>query len=162
MIRLAALLLLCASSVLAAPLSRGQPALTWLAGAELPAGPDDTLQLLQFWASWCHSCAGVTTDLAALVRQRPGVRHLAVSTDAKLVDAQAAAARMNGYAGGAAVIAHDGGEFAARYQVVTVPTVLLLAPDGRELGRFSGHLNATDLMALDALLVGADHRDAGQ
>lgn len=162
MIRLAALLLLCASSLLAAPTSRGEPSLTWLAGAELATIGSGDLRLVQIWASWCHSCAGVTTDLAALLRQRSGVRHLAVSTDAKLVDAQAAAARMNGYAGGAAVIAHDGGEFAARHQVVTVPTVLLLAPDGRELGRFSGHLNATDLMALDALLAGTDHRDAGQ
>ena len=153
MIRLATLLLLCASSLLAAQTSRDRPSLTWLAGAGLSTAADGDLQLVQFWASWCHSCAGVTTDLAALVRQHPGVLHLAVSTDAERADAQGAAARMLGYAGGAAVIAHDPGEFAALHQVVTVPTVLLLTPEGRELGRYTGHLNATDLMALSALLA---------
>ncbi|MGE4070864.1 MAG: TlpA family protein disulfide reductase [Lysobacterales bacterium] len=129
------------------------PEATWLAGAEAGTAAPKQLQLVQFWASWCHSCSGVTTDLSKIVADYPQTRYLAISTDEVAANAAGAAERMSGYAQGRAAVMHDsGGEWAQRYQVVTVPTVLVLDAQGRELARFMGHLNATDLSGVAAAL----------
>lgn len=129
------------------------PSATWLAGAKVATDEPSEVQLVQFWASWCHSCSGVTTDLTKLVADHPQTRYLAISTDAVAADAAGAAERMSGYAQGRAAVMHDSdGEWAELYEVVTVPTVLVLDAQGRELARFLGHLNATDLSGVATAL----------
>ena len=50
-------------------------------------GDGETL-LLQFWASWCHSCGTLMWDMDELVSQHEGLRYVAVSIDDDPTDAR--------------------------------------------------------------------------
>lgn len=113
------------------------------AAAEPPA---DGPLLLQFWASWCHSCGALMWDMDEIVSRHEQLEYLAVSLDE---DAEAA----ENYVRKLALAEKHAGSYfldaekalAASLGVETVPSILLVAPDGEVLVHKSGHLNSTDL-----------------
>lgn len=105
--------------------------------------------VLQFWASWCHSCAGIAEDIRTLVGSDRVAAHWAISTDAGYNDALRVAPEIHRWAGADVRVLHDqNGVWARKFSIETVPTVLLLDCHGRERTRILGHLNAEDRLAL--------------
>ena len=51
------------------------------------AEPDSKLKLIQFWASWCHSCGTILWDFDQLLSQHSTVEYIAVSIDEEATDA---------------------------------------------------------------------------
>lgn len=110
-----------------------------------PRPADGEALLLQFWASWCHSCGALMWDMDELVSRNDGLQYVAVSIDDDL-DAARVYIRKHGlfekY--------HDryfvdsGKALSTSLDVKTVPTVLVVNRDGDVLVRKSGHLNAAD------------------
>lgn len=114
-----------------------------VSGVEAPAA--DSPSLLQFWASWCHSCAGLMWDMDELVNANPGVQYLAISLDETPENARAYIARHALFEKYKSRYFHDRGKvLAGHYDVVTVPTILLIDGNGDVVVRKSGHLNSTD------------------
>jgi thiol-disulfide isomerase/thioredoxin len=113
--------------------------------ADPKPGEGDTL-LLQFWASWCHSCGSLMWDMDELVSQNDGVRYVAVSIDDEADDARTYIRKHRLYE-----------KYRDRYfvdtdkllseslSVTTVPSILLVDNEGTVLVRKSGHLNSADL-----------------
>jgi len=114
-------------------------------GAITPRPDEGETLLLQFWASWCHSCSALMWDMDEIASKNDGVRYLAVSIDD---DHEAARAYIRKHR------LFD--KYSDRYfvdtdkvlssslDVTTVPTILLVNDQGDVLVRKSGHLNATD------------------
>jgi hypothetical protein len=95
----------------------------------------------------------VAHALAGLVEASADVRYRAISTDVERAAAEKAALQLSKAAKGlASVVYDDGAQWAERYRVVTVPTIIVLDADGTELGRYIGHLNAADLNGIALLL----------
>jgi len=107
-------------------------------------GADETL-LIQFWASWCHSCGSLMWDMDEIVSRNDGVRYVAVSIDDD-VDAARVYIRKHRlfekYSDRYFVDSEKA--FAASLDITTVPTILLVNSRGEVLVRKSGHLNAAD------------------
>lgn len=121
--------------------------------AGLPAAQQVPV-LLQFWASWCHSCGGLMWELDRLAAAHPQVPYLAVSIDADRRDAERATAHPL-HAQHPDRYLHDGdGALARRLAVQVVPTLVVLDASGRERLRHVGHVNSTDLQRLRAVLAG--------
>jgi thiol-disulfide isomerase/thioredoxin len=121
--------------------------------AGLPAAQQGPV-LLQFWASWCHSCGGLMWELDRLAAAHPQVPYLAVSIDADRRDAERATAHPL-HARHPDRYLHDGdGALARRLAVQVVPTLVVLDASGRECLRHVGHVNSTDLQRLRAVLAG--------
>lgn len=119
--------------------------------------------LIQFWASWCHRCSSLFAELAAFSKDHPGLNYLAVSIDKDREDAQAYLKKHAGIISKTKNIsfAHDGkGTLTERYQIKSVPEVLLLDVDGTILAKISGHFTKKDLFDMSAKLKqikGATH-----
>ena len=59
-----------------------------LAESDIQRRPvSDEVLLLQFWASWCHSCGALMWDMDEIVSNNSGVSYLAVSLDDEVGDA---------------------------------------------------------------------------
>lgn len=113
--------------------------------------------LLQFWASWCRSCGQLMSDLDEVAARFPSVRYLAVSTDEDAADGRRRLASHPLFPRHPERFFHDThGRLAARLQVTTVPTVLVVAADGRVRLRHSGHFNSSELGRLVTLLARLD------
>jgi thiol-disulfide isomerase/thioredoxin len=115
------------------------------AGA-VPDAPTDGVLLLQFWASWCHSCGSLMWDLDDILSANAGVSYLAVSLDEESEPAASYIRKHKLY-----------DKYKDRYfidldrtlstslGIETVPSILVVAPGGDILLYKSGHLNSTDL-----------------
>lgn len=110
--------------------------------------PEDGVLLLQFWASWCHSCGALMWDLDELVSGNAQVSYLAVSLDDDAEAADRYVARLP------VAERHPGSYFldgdkrlAGSLGVESVPSILLVTPEGEVLVHKTGHLNSTDLQA---------------
>lgn len=109
--------------------------------------------MLQFWASWCHSCGGVMWELDGLSAAHPRVPYFAVSID----EALAEAARIKThplYARHPDRYLHDHeGALARRLAIEVVPAIVLLDCSGHERLRHVGHVNSSDLLRLRQALA---------
>lgn len=118
-------------------------------GAASPRPAEGDTTLLQFWASWCHSCGTLMWDMDEIVSRNTGIRYLAVSIDDESADAREYI-RKHGlyekYAGHYFVDADK--RLAESLGVSTVPTIFLVGRDGDVLLRKSGHLNSADFRDL--------------
>lgn len=102
--------------------------------------------LVQFWASWCGSCGSIMWELDELQRAYPQTAYLAVSTDEKLEPARQYAQKHALYERRSESFVFDtGAQWATALAVNTVPTIVLLDPQGRVLHRHLGHLNSADI-----------------
>ena len=115
-------------------------------GAADPRPGDGEVLLLQFWASWCHSCGSLMWDMDEIVGRDDRVRYIAVSLDDE-ADAAAAYIRKHKlYTKYADRYFVDSTKvLSASLDVQTVPSILLVTPDGDVLLAKSGHLNSSDL-----------------
>lgn len=102
--------------------------------------------LLQFWASWCHSCGALMWEMDELVSSNTGVGYLAVSLDDETGDAREYIRKHALYAKYEDRYFIDSAKQVSRsLGVSAVPSILLVDADGEVLVRKSGHLNSTDL-----------------
>jgi len=107
--------------------------------------------LLQFWASWCHSCSAIMFDLDELLRKYPDTDYLAVSLDDERKDARQYIEKHSLFKKYNERYFIDQDKILARrLGVETVPTIILLDAAGIEIVRRSGHLNSTDLQQFSA------------
>lgn len=130
-----------------------------LLGANLKKDPAKQPTVLQFWASWCHRCAAMFSELATLANDYPNISVIAVSIDESESDARA-------YLQKHAQIGTDWSRISFQWDkknhiqsktgVDTVPTVLLLDKDGAILTRTSGHFKKSDLFLLQKELDSVD------
>jgi thiol-disulfide isomerase/thioredoxin len=105
--------------------------------------------LLQFWASWCHSCSSIMFDLDKLLVQYPNTDYLAVSLDDERDDALQYIEKHALYKKYNDQYFIDSDKLlSTTLGIETVPTVILLDANGNEVVRRSGHLNGTDLLHL--------------
>ncbi len=120
-------------------------------GAPLPKLPQTTESpiLLQFWASWCHSCSTVMWDLDNLTQAHKELHYYAVSIDKDKKQA------FNYIQPHALFQKHPDRFFydydqqlSSRFQVKSVPTLLVFGRKGLLKYRHTGHLNAMDLQRL--------------
>ena len=102
--------------------------------------------LLQFWASWCHSCGTIMWDMDDLVTQNPGLKYIAVSLDDEFDDARGYIRKHSLYEKYSNRYFIDSDkQFSASIGVITVPTVILVDEDGKILVEKIGHIGSTDL-----------------
>ncbi len=146
-------LLLFSFALLAmAPLApAGKPDVALLEGLDPLANESVTVLneeapvLLQFWASWCHSCSGIMFDMDELLNANQGVQYVAVSLDDERQAAYDYITRHALYDKYADRYFHDGNKaLSADLGIKTVPTILLLDRNGDVLVKKSGHLNSKD------------------
>lgn len=109
--------------------------------------------VIQFWASWCHSCGTVLWDMDALFKQFPDTQYLSVSIDkhresaASAVEKHPLRQRYQGH------FFHDSAEVLKKhFDVVSVPTIIIVDAQGAVANRHVGHLNATDRLRFVTLL----------
>ncbi len=105
--------------------------------------------LLQFWASWCHSCSSIMWDMDELISQNDGVGYIAVSIDDDLDAARTYIQKHGLYEKYSDRYFVDAGKaLSESLGIATVPTILLVDADGQVLVSKRGHLNAADLRDL--------------
>ena len=102
--------------------------------------------LLQFWASWCHSCGTIMWDMDELVSQNPGMKYIAVSLDDKITDAKDYIRKHSLFEKYSdRYYIDEDKQFSISLGVESVPSILLVDGNGKILVKKSGHLNSADL-----------------
>ncbi len=99
---------------------------------------EDKVVLLDFWASWCGPCMKELPELQDAWEQVEGekVAFVGINRDFSKEAAQSAVEDL----GLTFPSVHDGtGEIAGRYNVQSIPTVVLIGPDGTVLERHGGY-----------------------
>ena len=115
-------------------------------GAVDPRPEAGEVLLLQFWASWCHSCGALMWDLDDIVDRDDRVKYVAVSLDDEASDAASYIRKHRLFEKYANRYFVDSDKrLSAALDVETVPSILLVTTDGSVLLAKSGHLNSTDL-----------------
>ncbi len=108
--------------------------------------PDEGVLLMQFWASWCHSCGSLMWDMDEIVSGNDGVTYLAVSLDDDTEAALRYIRKHRLYSKYPDRYFVDGDKrLSASLGIETVPSILVVSPAGDVLLHKSGHLNSTDL-----------------
>ncbi|MBA4065452.1 MAG: hypothetical protein C0501_17410 [Isosphaera sp.] len=95
------------------------------------------LVLIHFWGTGCTHCIKEVPALTALERRHAGrlaVLHVCTDED----DPAAAQTVLDRVAPGTTAFVEETGLGAARYEVQSLPTVWLVAPDGTAVGRAAG------------------------
>ena len=119
-------------------------------------GDGETL-LLQFWASWCHSCGTLMWDMDELVSRYDGLRYVAVSIDDDPIDARVYIRKHSLFEKYHDRYFVDSEKaLSASLGVKTVPTIMVVNQDGQVLVRKSGHLNAADFQDIVTAMRAAD------
>lgn len=104
--------------------------------------------LVQFWASWCHSCSGFMYDLDKLVRdiQSP---YLAINIDDNKKDATSYLSKHPLYKQYPERYWYDQNQLIrTTLNITTVPTVMVIDSSKKVLWVTKGHLNSDDFLSL--------------
>jgi thiol-disulfide isomerase/thioredoxin len=107
--------------------------------------------VLQFWASWCHRCSTMFSELATLATDYPNISVIAISIDENESDARAYLQKHAPIDSEWSKIIFQWDEknhIQSKTSVDSVPTVLLLDKDGAILTRTNGHFKKSDLFRL--------------
>jgi thiol-disulfide isomerase/thioredoxin len=111
--------------------------------------------LLQFWASWCHSCGTIMWDMDQLVTQNPGLKYIAVSLDDDFDDARSYIRKHSLYEKYSDRYFFDSDkQFSVSIGVITVPTIVLVDEHGQILVEKIGHIGSVDLQDLVSAVRG--------
>jgi thiol-disulfide isomerase/thioredoxin len=109
--------------------------------------------LLQFWASWCHSCGTIMWDMDKLLSQHHHFAYAAVSIDSKFADASnylkkhtLAKKHQDSF------YFDKDGMMASQFKVKSVPTIILIDQYDNICFRTTGHLNSDDLFELSKIM----------
>lgn len=115
------------------------------AAAELKGQP----MLLQFWASWCRSCSGISSEMERLVQSKPSrLRFLSVSIDETTEEARRTVAqRKSPFLSQHAFHDHQQ-QLRHALKVESVPTIVLIDRNGTILLRKEGHLAAHEYLEI--------------
>jgi cytochrome c biogenesis protein CcmG, thiol:disulfide interchange protein DsbE len=107
--------------------------------------------LINFWASWCIPCRAELPALAAAAERHAaaGLTVIAVNFGEEPATARAFLARLDSEL--TAVLDPEGAA-AAAFEVVNLPTSVLIGPDGQVIARHVGYLNEE---AVNAFVAGA-------
>lgn len=113
--------------------------------------------LVQFWASWCRSCSGISSELEQIVTPlqqsgSSGLRFLSISIDETTEEARRTVQeRRSGFL--AQHSFHDARQnLRNSLKIDSVPTILLVARDGRIVLRKEGHLSASEYLEIKKTL----------
>lgn len=109
----------------------------------------DRPALLQFWASWCQSCSGLMQELDEIQQKYPPLLYLAISVDSSLEDAKKVEHRQST----APQIFDEGKSWAQKFDVQSVPTIVVIDADGLLRFRHTGHLDAVTALRLNQVLT---------
>ena len=111
-----------------------------------PRPADGEVLLLQFWASWCHSCGSLMWDMDDIASRHENVRYIAVSLDDDADAARAYIRKHKLYSKYSDRYFVDAGKtLASSLDIETVPSILVVSVAGDVSLRKSGHLNSSDL-----------------
>lgn len=120
-----------------------------------PLGKSEGPILIQFWASWCQRCSTMFGELAAFTGDHTGLTYLAVSIDKDPKDALAYLKKhetMFNNLKNVSFTNDSKGSLTERFQIETVPVVLLLTGDGTILAKTTGHFTKKDLFMMSSRL----------
>lgn len=125
-------------------------------GRLVPLRPPERAVLLDFFATWCPPCAPEMTHLRA-VRERYDPDELSVVSITQETDEAAVESFWEAHEGTWPVVLDPGVRAGQRFGITSLPTILVLAPDGTEVERRTGLVREPALVeAVDTALDGAD------
>ncbi len=120
---------------------------------EFKDGGESSYSLLQFWASWCHSCSGFMYDLDKLASDTRAP-YFAISTDNEIEKAEKYLSKHPLFKRYDSRYWFDrGAKLKSFYKIDAVPTVVVVDIHGYVVWRTAGHLNSEDLFKLRQLLA---------
>ena len=124
-------------------------------GRLVPLRPPERVVLLDFFATWCPPCAPEMAHLRA-VRERYDPAELSVVSITQETDEAAVESFWETHEGTWPVVLDPGVRAGQRFGVTSLPTILVLAPDGTEVERRTGLVREPALVeAVDTALDGA-------
>ena len=150
---------LASSSAIGAEAQKRVPtkfALTGMNGGSLSQKQlQEDVYVVQFWASWCTSCGMTMKEIGKWSAARKSAKYVQVSVDESMVDAKdyfkGKNASLEGFK--KTVFLDPEGRFAEKMGVTSIPTVMLIAKDGRVLKTVVGHPSTEDLKAFDLVIA---------
>jgi thiol-disulfide isomerase/thioredoxin len=108
--------------------------------------------LVQFWASWCHSCSGFMYDLDKLAGEVQS-SYLAINIDENVKDAIDYLSKHPLYEQHPERYWYDQNKvIRTTLNITTVPTVMVIDSNKKVLWVTRGHLNSDDFLSLRRLL----------
>ena len=105
--------------------------------------------LLQFWASWCQSCSGLMQELEAVQEKYPPLLYLAINIDSSLDEAKKAELHQSTVP----YIFDAQKSWAQKFDVQSVPTIIIVDAEGLLRFRHEGHLDAVTALKLNQALA---------
>jgi thiol-disulfide isomerase/thioredoxin len=118
--------------------------------------------LVQFWATWCHSCSGFMYDLDKLARE-VGSPYLAINIDDNLEDSKNYLSKHPLYKQHPARYWYDKNKIiSTTLNITTVPTVMVIDSNKNVLWVTRGHLNSDDFLSLRRWLKRDSQPNVGQ
>ncbi len=141
-----------------------RPAAEPVSRESLPEGSSSlsaagSITVVNFWASWCGPCAGELPELISFYdriiggEMPDGIRFVTVNLTSTEKDEQAVTAFMADNEVNFPLIYDKSGDLSAFFGIKSIPTTIILAPDGGEMRRFPGVVTESMLQrsALEAL-----------
>ena len=143
--RLLFLLIILSNLAMSKKTGLSSSSLQTFAGQELKVRDilGDGGSLLHFWAPWCHSCSGVLWDLDPIIRKNPHIKFLSINIGEDYEKGKAYMRKHKLYETYRDSFFNGPREsFLAHLGVDSVPTVIVLRPDGSVALSIKSHLNA--------------------
>jgi thiol-disulfide isomerase/thioredoxin len=109
--------------------------------------------LIQFWASWCRSCSGISSELERLVlphQQSKSARlhFLSVSIDESTAEAQKTVEQRKSTFLSQHAFHDNHKHLSTSLKIESVPTIVLVDREGTILLRKEGHLSASEYLEI--------------
>jgi thiol-disulfide isomerase/thioredoxin len=109
--------------------------------------------LIQFWASWCRSCSGISNELERLVlpyqkSKSARLHFLSVSIDESTAEAQKTVEQRKSTFLSQHAFHDSHKHLSTSLKIESVPTIVLVDRDGTILLRKEGHLSASEYLEI--------------